>query len=340
MRLCAALMVISGHMGYILAKDVPMLFGRQIQALGVYIFFLLGGYLITKSWLSDPHPLRYAVRRFMRIWPPLATYVLLATFVIGPVLSTLSAKEYFGSAGFLPYLKNLVLYITYSIPGVFTTNPYPNAVNGSLWTLPVETFMYIIVPFLLTAVRIRKNTRAGKLGLVAVCIIICVLDCGIYLLYPSTRLVVYGTDWISALHIIPFYLIGVVCTIPELQKYFNLQVAIPLLLICSCLNFDYVSMQCVLYIVLPYIIFSFVFVPTPIWSWMTGKIDISYGLYLYGFFIQQIVVSFSQKYGWNLGFMSALFISCVLTTIVAYLSSRLVEQQALVISKKLLEKIH
>jgi hypothetical protein len=31
------------------------------------------------------------------------------------------------------------------LPGVFTGNPYRNAVNGSLWTLPNEVAMYLIL---------------------------------------------------------------------------------------------------------------------------------------------------------------------------------------------------
>ena len=165
LRLCAAIMVISGHMANLMLLPVPTLFGRQVHALGVYVFFLIGGYLITKSWMSDPHPICYAVKRFMRIWPPLAAYVLFAAFVAGPLLSELSAAEYFASGGWKTYLLNLCLYIMYSLPGVFARNPYPNAVNGSLWTLPVEAAMYVAVPLLLTLCAARTKHNAQKQAL-------------------------------------------------------------------------------------------------------------------------------------------------------------------------------
>ena len=339
LRLCAALMVISGHMGYIVGGSVPTLFGRSIQSLGVYILFLIGGYLITKSWMSDPHPLRYAIKRFMRIWPPLAVFVLFAAFVAGPILSTLPVKEYFSNAGFITYLRNLAFYIIYALPGVFTNLPYPNAVNGSLWTLPVEVLMYIVVPILLTVVRARKNTRLSKAALVVSCVLVCILDCCVYTYAPGLRLVVYGTDWISALHIIPFYLIGVVCTIPELRKYLNLQVALVLLFVCSCLNMSYVGMQIVLYFVMPYIVFSLAFAPKPAFTRLKGKAEISYGLYLYGFFVQQLVVAVAQKFGYQIGFMPAFVISCVLTAVAAYASYYFVERPALALSRKILKKI-
>ena len=338
-RLCAALMVISGHMGHIIAGGVPVLFGRQIQSLGVYVFFLIGGYLITKSWQSDPHPVRYAVKRFMRIWPPLAVFVLFAAFVAGPLLSSLSVKEYFHSGGHIWYLRNLALNIQYGLPGVFAQNPYPVAVNGSLWTLPVEALMYIIVPVLLTAVHAKKNTKASKLGLIAVCVLVCALDCYVYAYHPTLRVVIYATDWISALHIVPFYFIGVVCTLPELRKYFNVQVALVLCFVFSCMNMGYVSTQIALYFVMPYIVFSLAFAPSSAFSWLNEKAEISYGLYLYGFFIQQLVVYVAHRCGWQIDFMPAFVISCVLTTIAAYVSYYLVEKPALKISKMILKKI-
>lgn len=339
LRLIAALMVISGHMGYIVGSSIPTLFGRQIQSLGVYIFFLIGGYLITKSWMSDPHPLRYAVKRFMRIWPPLAAFVLFAAFVAGPLLSNLSVREYFLDGGYKAYLRNLALNVSYSLPGVFTNLPYPNAVNGSLWTLPVEAFMYLCVPILLTAVRAKSNSRRSKILLIACCVLVCVLECCVYVYAPGQRLVIYGTDWISALHILPFYLIGVVWTIPELHKYLNLQLALVLLLVCACLNMSYVSMQVVLYCAMPYIVFSFAFAPRPVFAMLQGKAEISYGLYLYGFFIQQVVVDVAQRCGYAITFTPALLISCALTIAAAYLSYYLVERPALALSKKMLCKL-
>ncbi len=49
LRFLAALMVMAGHMGYILGTSVPQLWGEQLHILGVRIFFLIGGFLITRS---------------------------------------------------------------------------------------------------------------------------------------------------------------------------------------------------------------------------------------------------------------------------------------------------
>ncbi|MCX4198562.1 hypothetical protein OMR07_26260 [Methylobacterium organophilum] len=46
------------------------------------------------------------------------------------------------------YLQNILLVTRYELPGVFTGNIYPDVVNGSLWTLPLEVLMYIGVMIL------------------------------------------------------------------------------------------------------------------------------------------------------------------------------------------------
>ena len=61
-RFVAAIMVMAGHMGSLTGTPPLGFLGLSINAEGIAIFFLIGGYLITKSWLADPHPLRYAVK--------------------------------------------------------------------------------------------------------------------------------------------------------------------------------------------------------------------------------------------------------------------------------------
>ena len=52
----------AGHMAYIGGYTLPTLWGEGIQALGVKIFFLIGGFLIAKSWESDSNPDRKSTR--------------------------------------------------------------------------------------------------------------------------------------------------------------------------------------------------------------------------------------------------------------------------------------
>ena len=66
-RIVAASAVFMGHTGVVLGVDSPYVSGIAMHELGVIMLFFIGGYLITKSWLSDPHPARYAVRRFFRL---------------------------------------------------------------------------------------------------------------------------------------------------------------------------------------------------------------------------------------------------------------------------------
>ena len=339
LRLVAALMVIAGHMSHLLATSVPTLFDRPIHSLGVYVFFLIGGYLISKSWLSDPHPLRYAVKRFMRIWPPLAMFVLCATFLVGPLLSWLPAGEYYAHPRTWDYLANLRLDIRYALPGVFDQNPYPHAVNGSLWTLPVEVLMYVLVPILLTICRAQTHTSYPRWVLLGMCTAICALVCYQNTYHPQARVVIYGTDWISALQIIPFYLIGMVCSLFDIRRYLSVQVSLVLILVLSCIKLSYVKMQIVLFLALPYIVFSIALAPNPFFFKMGKKAEISYGLYLWGFFIQQIVVKVAQQKGISLSYMQAFVISCALTTLVAYLSCYFVEKPVQRLTKRIISSI-
>ncbi|QUQ62980.1 acyltransferase family protein [Kutzneria sp. CA-103260] len=147
LRLAAALLVVVGHSWVLTGHVDPLTFlsGTNAGDLGVGVFFLLSGYLVSSSWLSDPSLKRFAARRALRIYPAYALVVLVLTFLLGPLVTTLTTGEYlFGGGTWQFLLGNLsVFHVQFDLPGVFAGNPYPNAVDGSLWTIRVEVLCYV-----------------------------------------------------------------------------------------------------------------------------------------------------------------------------------------------------
>ena len=143
MRLLAALLVVVSHT-YPLSGQPPLrLLGvEDLGALGVSIFFVISGYLVTGSYQRDPKA--YLIKRLLRIEPGLIAS-LVVTVVALSFFTTASAEIYWPKA-VLYVVRNALLYpATYDLPGVFQTLPVPNAVNGVLWTLRLEFTFYLVL---------------------------------------------------------------------------------------------------------------------------------------------------------------------------------------------------
>jgi peptidoglycan/LPS O-acetylase OafA/YrhL len=146
LRLFAALLVLVSHSWALTARAEPTFAGDTLGALGVTTFFAISGFLVARSWQLDPRPVAFVVKRVLRLWPAFLVVLLLSAVALGPAVSDLSLRGYFGSP--LPpryFSDNAGLHIAYDLPGVFAHNPYPHAVNGSLWTLPVEVKAYALL---------------------------------------------------------------------------------------------------------------------------------------------------------------------------------------------------
>lgn len=144
----AAVMVIIGH-SFVIASKNPHVIASFLNsliafgAIGVAIFFFLSGFLVTRSMIHKKTAREYFGIRVRKIIPPLLVIIPITAFVLGPCVTTLPVKEYFSTSGTYKYLLNIVLIRQHYLPGVFEDNPYPRAVNGSLWTLLFEFLCYI-----------------------------------------------------------------------------------------------------------------------------------------------------------------------------------------------------
>lgn len=146
LRLIAAIMVIAHH-ARVLSGAAPLMLGPGLDtgALGVGIFFVISGFLVAGSQARDPRPAAFLAKRALRILPGLLVALVLTAFVLGPLVSTLGPLAYLGDPGPYGYvLKNLALFpVTYALPGVFLAAPVAGIVNGSLWTLRLEAAAYL-----------------------------------------------------------------------------------------------------------------------------------------------------------------------------------------------------
>lgn len=108
---------------------------------GVWVFFIISGFLIAHSHARSPSLRSYAAKRVLRIYPAYLVATSVCAFVVTPLFAppgfTLGAAELVRTIG-----ANLLLANHFPIPDLFTTNPV-HGVNGALWSIRFEFLCYI-----------------------------------------------------------------------------------------------------------------------------------------------------------------------------------------------------
>lgn len=150
-------------------------------AFAVGIFFLYSGFLTAKSLQKNPTMKEYVVGRCVRIFPLLIITVLLSMFVLGPIMTEYSIKEYFFDSRLYKYFLNSCFILQHDLPKVFSNNIYDSTINGALWTLPVEFLCYIIcyIALKINLLKPKKILITFPLvvgGSVVICIVSRLLD--------------------------------------------------------------------------------------------------------------------------------------------------------------------
>lgn len=280
MRFIAAVMVIFAHSyaisGSVKGSDFIDRYTGGIISIGgisVTLFFLCSGYLISKSIMRTKGFLPYIKARLIRLLPPL-WLVVIASVILGAVITTLSLKEYVTNFGTYKYFLNGFTLPIHNLPGVFENNAYGPVVNGALWTLSVELACYVACYIFYALKLLDKKRLWWTLPAVILVLIFeghipgflgsMVRPCVFF--YIGMLYYVYREHIELNIKIVPFATIALIAAflVPQLIK--------PAMIILW-----------------PYILFTLWFA-VPQCSERLGKLgDISYGIYLWGFVIQQFI---------------------------------------------------
>ncbi len=287
-RLAAAVLVIIGH-SYVLTGNVsPTWFHTDVSSFAIRIFFVISGYLICESWNRDPVLWRFLVKRLLRIAPGLIVVVAIAALVLGPIVTSLSLAQYLADPSFASYFWNIALAPIFQLPGVFLHTGVSAAVNGSLWSLPVEFAMYLLVPLYGNRNRALCRTVLFPLALGAA-----ILGGLWFTVVAPAQMtpVLYWTSLPALFRTGPYFLMGAAFSIWRLERFLSLPVAA---VMAGALAFNFHStplFEAELFLLTPFMVLAFALTPQSWLSRVGRRVDVSYGVYLYAFPIQQLLIS-------------------------------------------------
>ncbi|MDI2089803.1 acyltransferase family protein [Commensalibacter oyaizuii] len=290
-RLLAALMVIYAHTYPLLpiaGKQDPLftlLSFEDIGGLAVKIFFFLSGLVVTNSLLTKRNVIAFVISRIFRILPALLTVLVATTFIIGPVVSTFSLHRYFTTQlTYVYFFKNIFLQSEFFLPGVFQSNAY-TVVNGSLWTLPIEASCYIVLAtlFLIGIFRYKP--------LCLVVFVIIILDP----IFDNHLLITCfaDKDHHSTL-LAPCFAFGCLLSVYKDFIKINLSLVVATTLLYFLFRNSSYNFYFFYLCIFTFILYSS---STKLCIHLKPSADVSYGIYLWSFPIQQIMIIHFAKYG-------------------------------------------
>ena len=290
LHMIGALLVLVGHAYVFFGLETPAILhgGWTLHEMGVGILFMVSGYLNTLSYIRNQDKKaragRYMLKRLLRLYPALLV-CLLATVAVMRLVTTTPEAYWPQARQYL--IDNLKLNPTFRIAGVFEDNIYPGAINGSLWTLPVEVVCYVLlIPVLELALRLPKKAGIAVSGALMIAF---ALFSPFRVYFPAipSYLILWGTDWMVSTRLIMMFLIGVFMGLCDIRKYLRWQAALVLVLVFACL-----TGKVRLFIepfVYSYVAMCFGEAEKPMFA-KAFKADICYGLYLYAFPVSQLII--------------------------------------------------
>lgn len=299
LRLMMAIAVIWSHAfalyyGSEDSEPLSLLLNGQYNAgnVAVRVFFIISGFLITISYLHSSSLLSYMRKRVARIYPGFIVAVMLCAFIVVPLFST--------QVELTPTTIWRTIWRAFTLKGamppsdVFAGNPGIKAVNGALWSIPFEFWCYIAIAAL-GALRLLRWRLFLLVAMLTIMIGRAVLDfVGIKPGIPVLdNIIGWSYLWFS---VAPCFLAGALAYLyrDRLPRSGALAVALSIAFVGAAHTSDLLC-DALFPIATAYLTFYVAFGGRALPDFAKFG-DFSYGTYLYGFPIEQMLVTASLPF--------------------------------------------
>ena len=270
----------------------------SIGSTAVNFFFVISGFLIIRSFEYSGSFWQYLKKRFLRIYPGFIAVFIVSFFVFGPMghMKEWSINSYFDFFQPISAKREVANMLSLQSPverKYFTQLPQ-YGLNNSLWTIQYEFICYLLVPVLGFLGFVRKKTWL----LIALTISYVLLS-----LQSIGTIFLFNENLQGGIISNPYYY-------PRFFTYFffgacvylyrkfiprNIWLAIlSILLILAGFKTNLVDIFWPLSAT--YLLFYFAYMPKFLFPNFAKHGDLSYGIYLYGWPIQQLTMLYFGNY--------------------------------------------
>ncbi len=341
LRLILAVTVLFQHSLVLSGNGQLVYFGyfkeADLGSTGVAGFFAISGFLLAGS-AQRLSSREFFVHRIFRLLPGLWFALAISAFILVPLAHFFGSPEsefkfFLGKESSLTYfLLNMGLVVLQdSIGSVFSTNPYPLAVNGSLWTLAPEFICY--VSLLALAIFTRRKVMGQKLLLG-----IAVTSASIFWVISEN-----SSDQVMRMVVHPAAGLGIAFAAGSL---FSFLVKVQPYRPSPVLALSLLVVWLVLGLSGPFAIISLAFIVVSLGLSLTNSVfsnigretDVSYGIYLFHFPVIQAIIFCTAI---NLTPLASLTLLPALTLVIAsplaWISWRLIEKPSSKFARNILK---
>ena len=293
LRLLFAVLVIFAHAPDALDgnKNRELMFSifgsMTLGDLAVSGFFMISGYLILMSYQRSSSFKSYITKRILRIYPGFIVSTLFCYFCVVPLAQNWQFLAKFDAWFWLKSWLKMMILVPPWAGDVFTT-PVPS-LNEPAWTIRYEFLCYLILPLISY---FFKDKIKNYLYLLTALLVAMFMLKNLNVNYTLPKPFDYEID--PFLRVFSAYLMGSIFYLLRDKIVFNAKYTIISTLILLILLFSKPFAYIALNTLGAYLLFHFALhYKNQFLSTIGSKTDFSYGIYLYAWPVQNLII---QKY--------------------------------------------